>query len=155
MMRKPSGLIIFFILVVLMDNMRDMKREDIKVLHIVQTLGVGGMEGRIARLATGLEGKGFNISILTLRPHTGRTIQFPSHINIGLFEIASGIHFWRLWLLSRRIRAGRFQIVHTHNWSTMFYGMLAAFLARVPYIIHGELFGYPREVKSDCWSREC
>src|SRR5436190_1674520 len=54
------------------------------------------------------------------------------------FAIPPGLHPRRLWALSRFIRAGGYDIVHTHNWSSMFYGVLAGRLAGRPLILHGE-----------------
>jgi glycosyltransferase involved in cell wall biosynthesis len=36
------------------------------------------------------------------------------------------------------MRDGCYDIVHSHNWATMLYGVVAARLARVPVVLHGE-----------------
>lgn len=115
-----------------------MPRTRIKVVHILQTAGIGGMEGRIARLARGLDPGLYDISILTLRPTSGRVVPLPAAIVPELVPVPSGLHPRALWALSRRIRKGGFQIVHTHNWASMFYGVLAGRLAGAPVVIHGE-----------------
>jgi glycosyltransferase involved in cell wall biosynthesis len=43
-----------------------------------------------------------------------------------------------LFRLAGIIRRGKYDIVHTHNWSSMFYGVLGGALARRPLIVHGE-----------------
>src|SRR3954462_792112 len=97
----------------------------IKVLHILQTFGIGGMESRVARLAKGLMGQEFQIQILTLRPLNARSPALPPEVNVSLFEIESGIRLGRLFELARYLKSNGFDIIHTHNWSTMFYGILA------------------------------
>jgi glycosyltransferase involved in cell wall biosynthesis len=110
----------------------------IRILHIVRNLSVGGMEGRVARLARGLNQNLFQISIMGLRPLEGRQVDLPKHVPYLTESIEPGLHFKALWKLSRRIRDGKYDVVHTHNWPTMFYGILAAKLAGVPIIFHGE-----------------
>ncbi len=96
------------------------------------------MEGRINRLARGLDPELFSISIITLRPNPNRQLQLPSHVKISHFDIPSGIHFGKLIKLSNYIRKEKFLLVHSHNWATMFYGVLAGRLAVKPYVFHGE-----------------
>jgi sugar transferase (PEP-CTERM/EpsH1 system associated) len=43
-----------------------------------------------------------------------------------------------VWQISRVLRRERPDIVHTHAWGTLLEGLVAARLARVPVIIHGE-----------------
>lgn len=109
-----------------------------KVLHILYGMVVGGMEGRVARLAAGLDPEKFDITILTFRASAERTVSLPPHVRLEFFEIPSGIHFGRLLGLRDYIRGQGFDIVHTHNWGSMFYGVLAAKMAGVPVVFHGE-----------------
>lgn len=110
----------------------------IRVLHIVHSLGVGGMEGRIARLARGLHGSSCRVSILSIKRPAGRHISLPEGVVPEIFEVPPGIHPLHLWRLGRMVRAGGYHIVHTHNWGSMFYGVLAARLGGVPVVLHGE-----------------
>ena len=125
----------------------------IKILHILQTFGIGGMESRVARLAIGLTGQEFQIHILTLRPLSGRSPALPPEVSVSLFEIESGIRLGRLMDLARYIKSNGFDIVHTHNWSTMLYGILAGKLARVPLVIHGEHGLNYQDLKGIPWKR--
>jgi glycosyltransferase involved in cell wall biosynthesis len=109
-----------------------------RILHIVPSLGIGGMEGRIARLAFGLDPERFAIDILALRASDRARIALPESVGYILFPIRPGLHFGSLLGLASIIRKNRYNIVHTHNWGTMFYGVLAAKLALGPKIIHGE-----------------
>lgn len=125
----------------------------IKIVHILQSFGVGGMESRVARLARGLTDRGFEIHILTLRPSTERQPALPSSVKMSLFEIKSGIWPGKIWSLSRFIKANGFDIVHTHNWSTMLYGVLAGKLANAPIIIHGEHGLNHKDLTGLSWKR--
>ncbi len=110
----------------------------VKVLHILQSLGYGGMENRIGRLARGLDPQAFRVDVLTLRPGAPGSEAMAEGLRHTYFPIASGLHPMAIWKLARHIRRGGYRIVHTHNWSSMFYGVLAGLLAFRPLIIHGE-----------------
>lgn len=96
------------------------------------------MENRIGRLARGLDPKAFKVEVLTLRPGAPGSEAMAQGLDHIHFPIASGLHPGRLLALARYIRQGGYVIVHTHNWSSMFYGVLAARLAMRPLVIHGE-----------------
>lgn len=72
----------------------------------------------------------------------------------NFFPIEPGVHLDRLRELARFMRAGRFGIVHSHNWATMFYGVLAGRLARVPVVLHGEHGANEGDWKGVPWKRE-
>src|SRR5690606_38208675 len=60
--------------------------------------------------------------------------------------------------LYRLFRRERPHVVHTHAWGTLLEGLVAARLARVPFIVHGEhgtlqLRGYQRRLQRAAWSR--
>ena len=57
-----------------------------------------------------------------------------------------------LWRVLRRERP---DIVHTHGWGTLCEGLLAARMARVPFVIHGEhgtLQLKPNQVRTQRWA---
>jgi L-malate glycosyltransferase len=127
--------------------------KQVRVLHIVHALGYGGMESRIARLARGLPEHGYHVSVLSLKqPNTG-ALELPQGTPHQIYPMPSGLHMMHLFRLVRLVRGGNYDIVHTHNWSSMFYGILAARLARVPVVVHGE-HGLNREdLKGVPWKR--
>lgn len=109
----------------------------IRVLHLLHSMGVGGTERRVLRLALGLDPQKYDIQALSLRPTVGPVLPWPSERHT-FFPIPSGIHWTRLSALTQFMRKEAFDVVHTHNWATMFYGVLGARLARVPVVLHGE-----------------
>jgi glycosyltransferase involved in cell wall biosynthesis len=114
------------------------KGAPLRILHIVHSLGFGGMESRIARLARGLPRESHQVEVLSFKPARGGQVDLGPHVPHRLFPIASGLHAGALWRLARIVAAGRYDIVHTHNWSSMFYGIAAARLGAAPLILHGE-----------------
>lgn len=111
----------------------------VRILHIVHALGIGGMESRIARLARGLPRDRFRVSILSLKAApASAALELPEGVEHRLHPMPPGLHPRRLLGLAAAVRAGAYDIVHTHNWSSMFYGIAAGRLAGVPLVIHGE-----------------
>jgi len=112
----------------------------IRILHIVPSFGIGGLEHGVAKIANGLPPSKFQVDVLALfHPRTdGETFSLLLHqrfIQIDLSQIHSKVK--KLLTIFKIIRKGRYQIVHTHNWPTI-YGVIAAKLAFVPIVIHGE-----------------
>lgn len=115
-----------------------MTSRPISILHVVQSLGYGGMESRIARLARGLPPGTHRVEVLSLRVPAHGQVELPAGTPHHVFPIAPGLHPGALLGLSRFIRRGAYDVVHTHNWASMFYGIAAAKLARGPLAVHGE-----------------
>lgn len=114
-----------------------MKDGRIRVLHVLQTMGIGGMEKRILRLCNGLDSAVYDIHAVSLRQTDGAMIDWPRERH-HFFPIAPGMHVRRLFSLAKLMRDGRYDIVHSHNWATMLYGVVAGRMARVPVVLHGE-----------------
>jgi sugar transferase (PEP-CTERM/EpsH1 system associated) len=60
-----------------------------------------------------------------------------------------------VWALYRLLRRERPDIVHTHAWGTLLEGIVAARLARVPAVVHGEhgtLQLQSRQLKAQRWA---
>lgn len=114
-----------------------MSRRKIRVLHLLYSLGVGGTERRVLRLGSGLDPDRFDIHALSLRPVLGARLPWPEEHHT-YFPIESGLQWRRMLQLVEFIRGGRFDVVHSHNWATMFYGVMGGRLARVPVVLHGE-----------------
>lgn len=125
----------------------------IRVLHLLHSMGVGGTERRVLRLGLGLDPDRYDIHALTVRPVEGPVLPWPSE-RCTYFPIAPGLQWARLAALARFMRQGRFDVVHSHNWATLFYGVLAARLARVPVVLHGEHGRNERDRAGVPWQRE-
>lgn len=115
-----------------------MAAQPIRILHIVHALGYGGMESRIARLARGLPRPAHAVSVLSLKAPTTGALELPPGTAHEIFPVPPGLHPKILLGLAAAVRRGKYDVVHTHNWSSMFYGILAGRLARVPLVLHGE-----------------
>lgn len=129
------------------------------VLHVIYQLHPGGMEYGLVKLVNGLAGGPVRSTICTTRPPDQAMAALLAP-GVGLVEVKrrkgnDPLLVWRLFTLFRRERP---DIVHTHAWGTLVEGLLAARLARVPVLIHGEhgtlqLKPYQARVQRWAWRR--
>lgn len=130
-----------------------MSQRKIRVLHLLYSLGVGGTERRVLRLGLGLDPERYEIHALTVRPVVGGTLPWPQERHT-YFPILPGFQWTRLSALAKYMREGRFDVVHSHNWATMFYGVLGGRLAGVPVVLHGEHGRNDADRAGVPWKRE-
>jgi sugar transferase (PEP-CTERM/EpsH1 system associated) len=106
------------------------------VVHVVHSLGVGGLENGVVNLVTG-PADAFRHSIVCLTEVGAlgaRLGERVTAIALGKRPGHDPAAFARLVARLRRLRP---DVVHTRNWAS-FDAVLAARLARVPVVIHGE-----------------
>jgi sugar transferase (PEP-CTERM/EpsH1 system associated) len=110
------------------------------VMHVVRKgLAGGGMENGVINVTNGLPAGRFRISICALdfQETFSERIRQPDAAYYLLPKEGEGLQWSLVWRLARLFRHTRVDVVHSHNWGTFLYSVLAAKLARVP-IIHGE-----------------
>lgn len=115
----------------------EMTPRKIRVLHLLRTLGIGGAERRVLRLGSGLDPARYEVHALSFYPVEGQALPWPAERHHH-FPMQPGFQWRRLRELAAFIRHQGFDVVHSHNWATMFYGVLAGRLAGVPVVLHGE-----------------
>lgn len=130
----------------------------VRVMHVLYTLRPGGMEYGVLKLVNRLAGGPVESSICSTTP--AGEIKSLLDPRVPLFELRRrpGTDLGFVRDLYRLFRRERPHIVHTHAWGTLIEGMLAARLARVPIVIHGEhgtlqLRGYQRRLQRLAWGR--
>ena len=110
----------------------------LRVMHVTYKFGVGGMEVGIAKLVNGLDPALVASSICSSVP--GDSLKERLRPGVKLFELnrRRGNDPSLVADLYRLFKRERPHVVHTHRWGTLLEGALAARLAGVPYIVHGE-----------------
>lgn len=109
----------------------------VRILHVIDSLGIGGTEAGLATVIENTRDR-FTHSVCCIR-HDG---PIADRLRAGGTDVhvigkAEG-NDWGLPLrLARHFRAAQPHIVHTRNWGST-DGILAARLARVPVVLHGE-----------------
>jgi sugar transferase (PEP-CTERM/EpsH1 system associated) len=116
------------------------EKRPLHILHVVRAgRAAGGMETGIVNVANALPSDRFRISICAL--DTRQT--FSERINRSdaeyhlLPKTSAGIEWGLVPRLAQLIRRTRVDLVHSHNWGSFLYSVLAAKWAGVP-IVHGE-----------------
>ena len=131
----------------------------VRVMHVMYALQPGGMEFGVVKLVNGLDRSRVHSSICSTAPIVGDMMSFVSP-GVPVFELRrrQGNDPKLVLDLYRLFRRERPDIVHTHAWGTLIEGLVAARLARVPFVIHGEhgtlqLRGYQARIQKWAWSR--
>jgi len=115
------------------------------VALVVLSLGMGGQERLVVRMAHALRERGHAPHVVTLTPGGALRADLegiPVH-EVVRREGFDPTLYAKLWRLFRRVRA---DVVHTHNAAPLVYAAPAARLARVRRIVHTKHgdFRYPR-----------
>ena len=135
----------FFTMVGTTESERHSDVPRLKIMHLVHGLPAGGLENGVINLCNRLNPSQFAPSICTLEGG-GR---LESRVDTGRVELFTVRRFFgndpslplRLaWHLIRR----KIDILHTHSWVTLVEGCVAAKLARIGVVVHGE-HGFPME----------
>ncbi|MEO6572435.1 MAG: glycosyltransferase, partial [Polyangiaceae bacterium] len=106
-----------------------------RIVHVVQTLGMGGQERLILNLSRELVRRGHDVSVLSLTP--GGEIR-PEFGTIRVHDVTrkSGFDALIFGRMARTLNEIGPDAVHTHNPSPMFYAVPASRAIRVPSVVH-------------------
>jgi sugar transferase (PEP-CTERM/EpsH1 system associated) len=109
----------------------------IKILHIVDSLGIGGLENGVINLINRTCMSGFVHTICCLRKR-GPMMHRITRPNVEVISMESrGRDYLMPFRLKKLIGSRHPDIVHTRNWGTV-DGIIGAWMAGVKGIIHGE-----------------
>jgi len=106
------------------------------VLYVIWSLQTGGAERVVADLARGLDRRRFRAMVCCLN-FKGRLAEELEKDGIPVFALDKKpkLDLGVLWKLVRLMRREKVDVVHTHLWTSSFWGRLAARLAGVPVIV--------------------
>ena len=108
----------------------------IRLLHILHSFGIGGLEKGIAMLINHAS-PDFEHEILCLTQSGDSRELIPTNTKIYEMHKSPGNSVRFLWQLAGEIRRIKPDVIHTRNWSGM-DGIIAARLAGCDKIVHGE-----------------
>jgi len=110
-----------------------------RVAYVIWSLGLGGAEQVVIRLAAGLDRRRFEPLICCLDERGSFAAQAEQ---AGIEVVALGkrgpLDAGAAYRLARLLRSRRIQVVHTHLWGGNVWGRLAALWARAPTIVTSE-----------------
>jgi sugar transferase (PEP-CTERM/EpsH1 system associated) len=125
----------------------------VRVMHVIHHLQPGGMEYGLIKLVNELDDVESIICSTTTASPAMKALLAP-HVRVVELTRRSGNDPRLIWQLFRAFRRERPDIVHTHAWGTLVEGYVAARLARVPHLVHGEhgtLQLSPAQVRAQRW----
>jgi sugar transferase (PEP-CTERM/EpsH1 system associated) len=130
----------------------------LRVMHVLFRLQAGGMEYGVIKVVNGLDRARISNSICSTTPADGAKKLLRRDVRLYECHRRAGNDPSLVLQLYRVFRHERPHIVHTHAWGTLCEGLLAARLARVPVVIHGEhgtlqLKPYQARVQRLMWRR--
>ncbi|MBA3884185.1 MAG: glycosyltransferase [Acidobacteria bacterium] len=108
-------------------------------MHVMYALQPGGMEFGVIKLVNGLVGTTVRSSICSTTPaHEPPRSLVAGEVPVFELRRRAGNDAQLVWRLMRLFRRERPHVVHTHAWGTLLEGVVAARLAGVPVVVHGE-----------------
>src|SRR5688500_18137089 len=110
----------------------------LRVMHVMYELRFGGMELGVTKLVNAHDRARVTSSICSCRPATAAKKRLAEHVPLFELQRRAGNDPLLVARLAALMRRERPHIVHTHAWGALCEGLLAARLARVPVVVHGE-----------------
>jgi len=122
-----------------MGKMMQTPSRPLRIIHVMNALAIAGMEVGVIKLVNRQDPKLFSpmICCLTLAMDDARALVDP-RVPIFVLDKKRGIDTTLFVKLIHLFLRERPHIVHSHNWATTLYTVVAARLTGVPVVIHGE-----------------
>jgi sugar transferase (PEP-CTERM/EpsH1 system associated) len=114
------------------------REKKINVMHVLPSLEIGGMENGVVNLVNGLNRSIYKPLICCLEREGKFRKRLKDDVKIYNLKQKAGLRYQLPIALMNIFKNEEINIVHTHNFYTCLYGVIAAYMAKVPVIIHGE-----------------
>ena len=106
----------------------------IRILFIIDSLGIGGTEKQLACLINNLDRKRFQPFLCCLRPPIQLDVRCPKFL-LNVFSLKSSHSFKKLIELIHFLRNKKIDVVHTYFFDANVFGIIAAKIAGVRCVI--------------------
>lgn len=110
----------------------------IKIMHLLPSLEIGGMENGVVNLVNAIDRERFESSICCLEREGTLKSRLRPDVSVICLHQKEGIRWFLPFVLGCLFRKENVDIIHTHNFHTFLYGIIAARIFRIPVVIHGE-----------------
>jgi sugar transferase (PEP-CTERM/EpsH1 system associated) len=110
----------------------------VRVMHVLFSLRTGGTELGVVKLANALDRSRVVSAICSCKPADAVKSRLRSDVKLFEFDRRDGNDPMFVARLARLFRRERPDVVHTHSWGTLCEGLVAARLAGVRRVVHGE-----------------
>ena len=111
----------------------------IRILHILESLDIGGLENGVVNLANNLDPSRFKTIICCVRREGLLKSRLKPHVKVFCLKEKPGFNPLTAITVARLCHKERITVMHTHGWAGgLFCGTLGAYISRVPVILNGE-----------------
>ena len=110
----------------------------VRVMHVLFSLRLGGTEAGVVKLVNGLDRSRVVSSIVGCKRGDGLKDRLAADVAVFEFDRRDGNDPMIVARLLSLFRRERPDIVHTHSWGTLCEGLIAARLAGIRHVVHGE-----------------
>ena len=110
----------------------------VRVMHVLFSLRLGGTEAAVVKLVNGLDRTRVVSAIVGCKRGDGLKERLAGDVQVFEFDRRDGNDPMIVAKLMSLFRRERPDIVHTHSWGTLCEGLIAARLAGIRHIVHGE-----------------
>jgi glycosyltransferase involved in cell wall biosynthesis len=110
----------------------------IKILHVVTSLEMGGMENGLTNVAGRLDPGEFEVHVCCLERSGPFAQRLPQPENVTVLHKPPGFSWRAVRDLRRTLRRVRPQVVHSHNLGPLIYTGLASVMGGGIPVLHGE-----------------
>lgn len=122
------------------------------IVHIVQSLDIGGLERVVVDLVTHRFRKDFHYVVFCLEDQGPFVHELRIQgIDVICFDKKKGWDFSLFFRIAYLLRKKRITIVHTHNSGPLLYGGIAARIVGIPFVIHTKHGTNLRQQRNDVW----
>jgi sugar transferase (PEP-CTERM/EpsH1 system associated) len=110
----------------------------IRVMHLLFSLRTGGTEMGVVKLVNALDRARATSTICSCKPAGDLKLKLAGDVPLFEFNRRDGNDPQFVLELTRLLKRERPDVLHTHSWGTLFEGLVAARLAGVAHVVHGE-----------------
>lgn len=121
----------------------------IHLAHLLYFIGPAGKEQGVLKIVSGMDRSRFKVDIIVLQGVRYRELLPMDQFNIVELEGTPANSWKTTRMLAEVLKRNRYDIVYTHSWNTLLEGYLAARLAKIPVLIHGEHGTFERSFMKD------
>jgi glycosyltransferase involved in cell wall biosynthesis len=108
-----------------------------RIVELVNNLEIGGTERHVVDLATSLQARGHEVSVICLRRGGPlQSILQQAGIKLVMLDKPENLNPGALVRLTAYLRRQRIEVIHTHNPLVHHYGAVAGRMAGVPVIVN-------------------
>ena len=127
----------------------------VRVMHVLFSLRLGGTEAAVVKLVNALDRTRVNSAVVGCKRGDGLKDRLERDVAAFEFDRRDGNDPMIIARLASLFRRERPDIVHTHSWGTLCEGLIAARLAGIRHVVHGEhgtMDTRPRNVVIQRWA---